>query len=286
MILKRRAQQAWIAARSMMRAALDDCGAKATLSLDPGPGGKGITLFRFRSWDVAPVARRIAVVLALALPTAWVITAAAVSAPAASACDASSHCVTQAQNKNTNLNFGVYGELNAHCLYQPDNGNRVTNELWDTDSSASNWVEAGITGGRDYNGYYRDKNWFWADKRPGYSYSEHVVNATANTDTSYPAEITYHGSNEWYVYGKNSFVQYGTSTNNGMQGIHVIGGTEFWGSATSGIRDQGDVYNLERESSTGQWYSWGNNGANVELGPGNYIPGNFSNSHESWTGPC
>lgn len=246
---------------------------------------EGVTVFGFGSRVAASVTRRTAVVLALALPAAWVIIAAA---PDASACDAANHCATQAENKNTNLNYGVYGELYIHCLYQPNNGNRASNEIWDTDSSASNWVEAGITAGRDYHGTYRNKNWFWADKRPGYNYAEHDTSVTASTGTTYPAEITFVGSNTWYVYGENSFSHYGTSTSNGMQGIHDIAGTEFWGSSTSGIRDIGDIYNLQRESSSGTWYSWGSNAANHEIGPGNYIPGYYysSGSHEKWNGPC
>src|SRR5215470_6164707 len=96
---------------------------------------------RFASRIMAPAARRVNVVLALALPAlAWMTIAGA--APQASACDNSSHCYAQATNLNTNTNHGVYGEINVHCLYQPNNGNQARAEIWDTSSGGTYWIEA------------------------------------------------------------------------------------------------------------------------------------------------
>ena len=244
-------------------------------------------MFGFASRVMAWVVRRTAVVLALALPaSAWMIIAAA--APQASACSQSSHCYAEAVNFNTNTNHGVFGALNVHCLYQPNNGNRASTEIWDTDSGCHNWVEAGISSGVDYYGVYRNKNWFWADKRPGYNYSEHDKSVTASTDTTYSTQIEFAGNGTWNVYGENSFVLYGTSTSNSATIVQGIGGTEYEGGSTSGIRDIGDVYNLERKSSSNTWYFWDTNAGNQNLGTGNYINGHYdmSTSHEYWNGPC
>ena len=244
-------------------------------------------MFGFVSRVMALVVRRAALVLTLALPTsAWMIIAGAV--PQASACDQNSHCYAEAQNFNTNTNHGVYGILNVHCLYEPNNGNFANIEMWDVNSSGNNWVEAGIKSGVDYHGVYRNKNWFWADKRPGYNYSEHDSSVTASTDTNYSTEIQFAGNNEWDVYGENSFVQYGTSTSNSATLVQGLEGTEYLGSSTSGIRDIGNIYNLERKSSSNTWYFWGGNAQNYDLGTGNYINGHYdtSASHEYWSGPC
>ncbi len=233
------------------------------------------------------VARRTAAVLVLALmASAWMITAEA--APQAFACDASSHCYAVAVNQNPNTNHGVYGLIIIHCLYQPNNGNQARAEVWDVDSGGNNWIEAGIISGVDYNGTYRDKNWLWADKRPGYNYSEHDTSVAANTNVQYQTEITFGGSNTWYIYGENSFVQYGTSTNNSANLVSDQAGTEYEGSSTSGIRDIGDVNNLERQGSSGVWFNWGSGAAPVVAGTGHYIPSNYypSSSSESWSGPC
>jgi hypothetical protein len=240
----------------------------------------------FASRIMAPAAKRMNVVLVLALPAlAWMIIAGA--APEASACSASSHCYAEATNLNSNTNHGVYGEIDVHCLYQPNNGNQARAEIWDATSSASNWIEAGIISGVDYNGAYRNKAWVWADQRPGYNYSEHDMSVTANTDTSYSTEIVFAGSNTWDIYGENSFVQFGTSTNNTATLVTGHAGTEYEGGSGSGIRDIGNIYNIQRESSSNVWYSWGGNAVNQDLGSGNYIAGSYlSGSHESWSGPC
>jgi hypothetical protein len=110
---------------------------------------------------------------------------------------------------------------------------------------------------------------------------------TASTDTRYTTEITFAGDDSWEVFGENSFVEFGTSTNNSATLVQGIGGTEYLGNSTSGIRDIGDVYNLQRENSSNTWYNWNGNAVNHNLGTGNYINGNYdSASDESWSGPC
>jgi hypothetical protein len=246
-----------------------------------------IGMFEFTSMIMPSVARRAALALALALPASSLVVIAG-AVPQASACTASSHCYAEAVNTNTNSNHGVAGVINSHCLYQPNNNNRASNELWDIDSSGSNWVEVGITSGVDYHGTYRDKDWFWADKRPGNAYSEHDTSVSASADTSYLAEIEFAGGNAWGVFGENSGLQFGTSTNNTATLITPVAGTEYEGGSTSGIRDVGNIYSLERESSGNVWHFWGSSGVNENLGSGNYINGNYDPNayHESWSGPC
>jgi hypothetical protein len=289
MILRVGAQQARIAARSMMHAAPDDCGAEGHPLVEIRAPVGGISVFGFGSWLGASVVRRTTAVLALALAaSAWMIIAGVAPASACSDTNGSNHCYAAAFNNNTATNHGVYGQLYVHCLYQPSNGNRANNEIWDEDSGYNNWVEAGITSGIDYHGTYRNKDWFWADKRPGYDYFEHDFSQSANTDTKYRTKIEFHSADTWYVYGYGNYSHYGTSTSNSATLIHGVGGTEYLGGSTSGIRDQGSVYSLERKSSSDTWYSWGNNAGNQNLGPGAYIDGHYdpSTSHEYWSGPC
>jgi hypothetical protein len=189
---------------------------------------------------IRALARRTAVVLALTLPAAGLALAAGL--PQASACSLGSHCYAIAYNQHVAANHGVFGELDVTCLYQPDNGNFVNNELWDVDSSSADWVEVGLKSGVDYHGTYRNKDWFWADSRPGSGYSEHDTSVDANLTTEYGAEITFAGTNTWDVYGENTFSEFGTSTGNSYTPVTAEGGTEYTSSSTSGLRDIGSTH--------------------------------------------
>lgn len=249
-------------------------------------------MFGFASRVMASVVRRTALVLALALPaSAWMIIAGAVQqASACSDTNSSNHCYAEAVNSNTNTNHGIYGQVDVHCLYEPNNGNFATNEIWDADSTAHYWEEAGIISGVDPNSNYDNKVWFWADSRPnGGNFHFHLPNANqANTDTVYPTEVTFVGSQTWYLYGGNSFFQIGTSINQSSSLSSGRGGTEYLGGSSSGIRNVGNVYTLERESTNNNWLNWGQGGFGFNTGPDWYINGTYdtSNSHESWSGPC
>jgi hypothetical protein len=155
------------------------------------------------------------------------------------------------------------------------------------DGGSSNWVEAGIISGVDYNGTYRSKSWLWADKRPGHPYFEHDFSATASTDTNYNVEIQFAGNDTWNIYGESGFTQYGTSTSNSATLVQAEGGTEYEGGSTSGIRDIAGAFTLERKSSSDIWYGWGANGLDKDSGSGNYINGHYDgNGNETWSGPC
>jgi hypothetical protein len=237
----------------------------------------------------ALIAVRRNIVLFSLVPLASAGMVVAGAAPAAFACDTSSsnnHCYAIAQNNNTATNHGIFGVIDVSCLYQPDNGNQARAEIWDaTIGGGGNWIEAGLISGVDYNGTYRNKNWVWADQRPGQSYAEHDFSQTASTATGYPTEIEYTGTNTWEIYGENSFVEYGVSTGNTATLVTGQAGTEYEGSSTSGIRDIGEVSSLERYSSANVWYDWTNAG-NADLGPGNYISSTYGSAEEDWSGPC
>lgn len=236
------------------------------------------------------VLRRTVVFIVLALSvTAWMTLS---SVPKASACSLSTHCYAEAENNNHNANHGIFSDLNAHCLFQPNEGvggNFLTNEIWDANGTTKYWEEVGLIGGSDFNGFYDDKNWFWADSRPngGFTFHRPSVNQ-ASTDTLYPAEITYVSSNTWAIYGANSFIQIGTSSGQSATLNTDIAGTEYTGGSGSGIRDIGDTYSLQRQGTGGSWLNWGTNAGNLDLGPNNYISSIYhsSNSYESWSGPC
>jgi len=229
------------------------------------------------------------VVVAFALTIAASVGMVAAGGAQAFACTNSAHCYAEAVNTNSASNHGVFGELYVDCLYQPDvSGDFANNEIWDTTTGNGNWVEGGIKSGVDYHGTYRNKDWFWADDRPGDAYAEHDTSVAAGLNTQWPVEITYAGSDTWDVYGESDFTEFGVSTSNSANLTTGIGGTEYTTPSSSGIRDIGNVYSLENETTGGSWYSWGGDGTNEDLGSGNYISSSYNSggSYESWSGPC
>jgi len=217
-------------------------------------------------------------------------------APAASAAESCSnsnspndHCYAISIASGP-ANYGGYGELYINCLYMPDNGYRVSNEIWDVSSSGTDWTEVGVISGTAYSGRYYSKEWYWADSRPsGGSYHEHEIGSTANTGTVYPVETTYVGDNTWDIYGGNSFTKIGVSTSQpeSSSGSSEFG-TEYTAPSGNGMRDIGTVYSNEWESSNGDWHSEGSLARAVEGGPGAYISPSYnsSSSYVDWSGPC
>jgi hypothetical protein len=242
------------------------------------------TMSGFRSRTVTSCVRRLAAVLALALPAAtWMIVA---GAPAASAsCSLNNHCWAYAYDLNDNDNYGAYGELYVNCLYQPNDGNFVTNEVWDTDSAFNYWEEVGIYSGANSDGGYGDRNWFWDDSRPGGGYHQHNSSTVASLNTIYRVEIVYAGNKTWYIYGNGNFSKFGTSVNQAAELTRAQAGTEYTAGESSGIRDQGTVYNVQRANTSYQWFNWGSNASTYYNG---YIVPNYSSSQNfvTWTGPC
>jgi hypothetical protein len=235
--------------------------------------------------------RRAAVVLALTLPAASLVLAAGL--PQASACGLSTkptneHCYAEAENLHVAANHGVTGDLYITCLYYPDNGNFVTDEVWDANLANQTWIEAGIQSGVGYNGGYFNKDWFWALQPPGSNYVEYDTSVQANLTTEYPVEITYAGSDSWDVYGYDNFSEIGEAANNSYTPTQALGGTEYTSGSGSGLRDIANIYNLANQGLNGTWYSLGSAASNENLGPGNYIGGNYNSvaSEESWSGPC
>jgi hypothetical protein len=222
---------------------------------------------------------------------ATMLTIAAGAAPDAMACSNTSgdHCYAVAIANDVAANHGMFGYVYATCLYMPDNGDFVNNEMWNVSSGSSYWEEVGLKSGTAYSGiYYPDKTWFWADSRPGGGYHEHEPDiGVAGTNTSYAAESIYLGDNEWGIYGGNSFTEIGVSTSQSASLVDGEAGTEYTAGSSSGIRNIGNVAYLERESTGNDWYYWGA-ATQSGKGPGGYISGSYaqSNEQESWSGPC
>jgi hypothetical protein len=239
--------------------------------------------------SLTTVGRRAAIVLALAILAAAGMIAAG-AAPDAWACtdsNISNHCYAVAQ-VNTPVNWGAAGYINLRCLYQPNNGNIASNELWDADTN-HHWIEAGAVAGVDYNGYYDNKNWFWADARPGDGYHYHSFTNTVPLNTDEFVEIVYARGEVWDIYGGPYFL--GKSTTNSVSPTYESAGSEYLGASNSGIRDIGHVSGLQWIDDKLVFHDWGGNGFALQLsqsGPGAYITAQYdaSSSYLGWSGPC
>jgi hypothetical protein len=208
--------------------------------------------------------------------------------PEAAACSISSHCYAFAV-ANGPANGGGSGALADNCLYVPDNGNFVTQEMWDGNTNTLDyWTEVGLISGIGSDGTYYSHHWFWADNRPnGGGYHFHAVAGTASGGPL-GVETTYVGNNEWYIYGGNSFTQIGTSTGQ----PETSSGYSEWGTeytTTAGLRDLGTIYNLDWEGTNGEWHAEGGLAHAAYGGSGPYVVTPSYNSSESalsLSGPC
>src|SRR5262249_48597049 len=163
--------------------------------------------------------------------------------------------------------------------YEPDNGNNASDEIWDSSVSGSYWEEIGIISGKDPNGNYDTRKWFWADNRPnGGGYHFHLwTPSPAKTGTSYGALIAYDTPKKtWALAGGDRYAQIGTSTGQTAQLTSGTAGTLYSGGRHSGIRDAGNIRNLKWEFANGSWHNWGTaaDGGAVN-GPGNYIAASY-----------
>jgi hypothetical protein len=239
------------------------------------------------------VSRRVAIVLAMAVPTAtWIISAGmAPAASAAESCDTSGgNCYAIAGGTPGGGNYGEVGSVHVNCLYVPDNGTFVNAEMWDASKDAAYWTEVGVSSGPIAGTYY-DKQWFWADNRPnGGGYHEHAAGQTAALNQAYTMELAWLGNNEWGVWGGNSFNRLGTSTGQPVTSSGLMeAGTEYTAPSGSGMRNVGGINSLEyRNTSNNTWYGAGSGLRPIEAGPGAYITPGYgaSSSDVGWTGPC
>jgi hypothetical protein len=236
---------------------------------------------------IRALARRTAVVLALILPAAGLILAAGL--PQASACSGADQCSTLAINNHIAANHGVLGDLYVTCLYQPDNGNRVATEVADKESSGSTvyWVEAGVASGVDYHSHYLGDEWFAESFLPGQNFMEDDTGSEASLNTVYPVEITYAGGGTWDFIGGNSTNIFDTVTDS-FSATQAEGGTQYTSDPGGGIRDIGNIFDLQNQGLNGTWYDLGSAATNHYIGPGPFISGSYNNStsEESWSGPC
>ncbi len=206
----------------------------------------------------------------------------------AQACSLDDHCYARADADDIADNHGITGVLSASCLYNTDDGNFVTNEIWDGNTSPLAWEEVGITSGVGTNGiYYSDKTWFWADYRPDNGYDEHIESglSPAGSDEPYEVAALHEASDEWSLWGGNSYQKIGTSTGQTAALNQGFAGTEYTSYAGQDIRDAGYIYDLERESTAGDYYDWG---AAYQDPYSGYITGSYNQAEteESWSWNC
>jgi hypothetical protein len=148
-------------------------------------------------------------------------------------------------------------------------------------------VEAGIASGVDYSDHYRGDEWFAADQLPGDNYVEDDTGVQANLTTVYPVEITYVGGGTWDFIGENNTVIFFTATDS-FSATQAQGGTEYTSGSGSGIRDIGNIFDLQNQGLNGTWYYLGSAAGQINSGPGHFINGSYNSgaSEESWSGPC
>ena len=175
---------------------------------------------------------------------------AAVHAPTASACSATSHCYGIASSVDGNGFAGgsVYDRTN--CINLASGAEFVTNELWAVTSNGARWIEGGIgkgaqlgTGGLQY---------FWGRNDPNLNPSFMSWNLGAAPANTYEPVTLELSSGQWYVFNDGvwnhtsavttpvSTLQAGIETNSNN--------TSSWGSESS----------MERMENGGSWVDgWG-----------------------------
>lgn len=134
----------------------------------------------------------------------------------------------------------------------------ITNELWVVtgDSSANQWVEAGLYHGSLIDGTGTHRGFFWAEKNGSGLYAEHFVQNIA-LDTTYYAKISYSGSGSWGVYLNGNAVGGSTLNHNTWTRNLQTGGES---TATNpNVQLSGTSINLQKRSIDGvSWsYDWG-----------------------------
>jgi len=156
---------------------------------------------------------------------------------------------------------GAFTYMSVPVLVRPTGG-RNTAEMWlSTDSSM---VEIGIANGfTGFSGYNPNVNYYyWADLRPGSTYSEHPLiappaadrNASLNIYKSTTAANEFDGSinSDTYYFGGLRSVA------NTMSPTHIQIGTEIIGSSGGSTPSTFYAYN-EWQGTTGGAYSYQNN---------------------------
>jgi hypothetical protein len=244
---------------------------------------------RSRYLSRSGLARRTAILLALALPaTGWVVTGAAVPALACNSDVNADHCHAIAIDETSGANDGVFANIYSSCLYLSDANNFATQEIWDVSTDGNSWEEVGLNSGEGVlGGYYPAKTWFWADSRDG-DYNAHQPNvAAAGTDIDYPVLITFDGNEQWSLWGGNDYVLLGASTSQSATLTTPEAGTEYTSAGGTDMRDAGQLNNLELIDTNGNYSTWAD-GQGFNEGPKNYIDGTYNpNSNiESWSWSC
>ncbi len=236
-------------------------------------------------------ARRVAFMLALSLSAMGIVFVA--SAAPAQACSwtvsPNMHCYAEAVANDTTTNYGMAANIESSCLHVTNDGNSATQEIWDVSSGTNYWEELGILSGIGYgtNSYYSNKTWFWAENTSDDGYTEMDDPqgvASAGTNIYYPVELTYSGG-DWLAYGGNSEELLVESADQEATLIQGIAGTEYTSYGGNDTRDAGNIDALARESTAGNWYTWGN-ATQENFGPNYYIIGSYGSAAEEWDWSC
>jgi hypothetical protein len=185
-----------------------------------------------------------------------VLGVAAVSAPAASACNTGQYCYSYGYMP-ANID-GVYGSVceTSLSVSNPYNSH-VTSEIWIDMNSY--WSEGGIVEGHtgDSNGTvynFTSPTLFWADKNTQYGFNVHPEGGAASGG-HYGVQIWYSGAEPWWNVDVNGHS--GNSWHQASYATELQTGAEFYdGGAT--VYESGAARSLEWQDLNGNWWSpWG-----------------------------
>jgi hypothetical protein len=214
--------------------------------------------------------KRLAIMIAIAgMLIAGIIGAGTRVAMACDDLPNSHHCYAIGEITRSD-NHGMYGSLYVHCLATANpSGDFANQEIWTTDDN-SHWVEIGVKDGLDASNNTHMQAWFWADSRPGDGYNEHFIGSQVTLDTNHEVKIIRNGTDNWNVYGGNSFHQIGTSTSNNFTATRDDAGTEYTTDQGSGTRDAGNVGKhdaLNYIDPNNNPHAWGTSGYTRNFSP-------------------
>ncbi len=198
--------------------------------------------------------RKLSAVVVASLAT---LVVAAIAAPSATACSGSAHCWGIAVWYPSTSYTGGLAWLKATRLsVSAPAASMITNELWVVtgDSSANQWVEAGLYHGSLIDGSGNRRAFFWAERNSSGLYAEHFVQ-NISLDTTYYAKISHSGSGTWGIYLNGNSVGGSTYGHNTWTRNLQTGGE----TTTDNAQLTGTSINLQKRSIDGQtWtYDWG-----------------------------
>jgi hypothetical protein len=140
------------------------------------------------------------------------------------ACSLSNHCYGVAEWAPTPDLHGGKTIINVACLHNDTTSSKFINaETWiatNGDSSFGSWIEEGMKYGWPLGSL---RYWFWADKRPGYPYSQHNRDdLVTNLNTDYTVNINRTSVNQqWAVLRNGNTIGYSVSNPGPGKGLET-----------------------------------------------------------------